>query len=230
MQEEFWHKKWNDNQIGFHQEKINSRLQKLWQELELQHHSKILVPLCGKSLDMIWLADQGHEVMGIELSEVACKDFFTENHLAYTVSTKGNFTIYRYENISLWAGNIFDLSTEDVSEVQGVYDRAALVALPKEMRQQYAHHLIGILPLVSKLMLISMEYDESKMKGPPFSVTQGEVEKLFLESYLIEILSHSSGPDIVGNLKQRGLDTLDEKVYRLASRFNHCSPSCQLAK
>ena len=215
MESEFWHRKWQENQLGFHQEKINSRLIKFWPALELPSQSRVLVPLCGKSEDMLWLLENGHKVFGIELSEIACEDFFTQHEISHTVKTENGFRKYCGESIELWAGDFFKLTAADVAEVAAVYDRAALIALPVEMRRQYATHMATIMQPGSSMLLITMEYDQQKMKGPPFSVSNAEVEELYREQFAITVLNQSSGPDIVGNLKQRGLETLAETVFRL---------------
>ena len=215
METEFWHQRWQDNQIGFHQEKINSRLIRLWPDLGLRAGDLVFVPLCGKSLDMLWLAQQGYRVFGVELSEIACEAFFRDNQLDYSVSEQGPFTVYTGDAIALWAGDFFALTEKDMHSVAATYDRAALVALPEAMREEYCRHLARILPQGSPTLLISMEYDQQKMKGPPFSVVEDEITRNLSGNFSVEKLSQSSGPDIVGNLARRGLDTLTEKIFKL---------------
>ena len=224
MEPEFWQQRWSENKIGFHQQKINSRLRKLWPGLGVPRGAEVFVPLCGKSLDMLWLAEQGYRVLGIELSAAACESFFVENGIAYRAEVRGPFTGYIGEAITLYAGDFFDLSANDLSAVRGVYDRAALIALPESMRPGYARHMTDILPSGCRGLLIGMTYDERKMQGPPFSVGEAEVRELFEPGFSVDLISESSGPDIVGNLRDRGLDTLDEKVYRLArlDQLNSC--------
>jgi thiopurine S-methyltransferase len=215
MDPEFWQQRWQQNQIGFHQQKINSRLKKLWPGLGIATGSRVLVPLCGKSLDMLWLWQAGYRVLGVELSAAACEAFFRENDLPFEHSADGIFERFAMQGIELLAGDFFALSPADTVGITSAYDRAALVALPADMRPAYAAHLAALLPEGCTMLLIGMGYDESRMQGPPFSVQEDEVRNLFSPSFGIEIISTSSGPDIVGNLKQRGLDTLEEKVYRL---------------
>ena len=216
MEPEFWHQRWSENRIGFHQQKINSRLRKFWPCLGVPRGADVFVPLCGKSLDMLWLAEQGYRVLGIELSASACESFFVENGMAYKVEARGPFTGFAGESITLFAGDFFDLSAEDLSSVRGIYDRAALIALPESMRPGYAGHMADILPSDCQGLLISIAYDERKMQGPPFSIGEEEVRELFEPGFSVDLISESTGPEIVGNLRERGLDTLDEKVYRLA--------------
>ena len=218
MDTNFWLKKWQDNQLGFHQQKVNSRLQRFWESMVTGHES-VFVPLCGKSKDMAWLAQQGHAVLGIELSAIACRDFFVENDRSFEVIEKeangGPFTRFKDDQIELLQGDFFALTPEDLKDVRYIYDRASLVALPGQMRAQFSEHLARITKPQDRMLLITMEYDPSKMKGPPFSVSEEEVYRLFNGPFDIEIVSESSGPEIVGNLAERGLDTLTEKVYVL---------------
>lgn len=216
MGEVDWLERWQDNRIGFHQENINSRLIHFWPELRLAAGSSVFVPLCGKTRDMIWLRDQNLHILGSELSELACTDFFNENKIDFSTSSLGNLQQFSGEKITLIQGDFFDISSEMLTTVSGVFDRAALIALPAETRVQYASHLARILPVSVKILLISMEYDQNKMSGPPFSVSEKEIRSLFQTQFDVEVISQSSGPDIVGNLKERGLDTLDEKVYLLS--------------
>lgn len=210
----FWHSKWESDQLGFHQEKINSRLKKYWPELTVAKGTRVFVPLCGKSLDMLWLAES-HPVLGVELSEIAARDFFHENGLAADVCDKPPFVRHSGDNIELLCGDFFDLTAETLKDVGGVFDRASLIALPTDLRRRYADHLGAILPTGCRMLLITMIYDEQKMNGPPFSVPAEEVDNLFSNAFTIQQIAESSGPDIVGNLRERGLDTLTEQVFVL---------------
>ncbi len=221
MDHDFWHQRWAAGRLGFHQQKINSRLRKFWTAAAPVKGEKVLVPLCGKSLDMLWLAGEGHPVVGVEVSDVACRDFFIENELQYQCTCEDGAPFVRYTGggggggggIELWCGDFFDLKPADLLDVHVVYDRASLIALPDGMRAAYAAHLAALLQPGARVFLISMDYDENKMKGPPFSVPEDEVRGLFADEFSVDIITQSSGPDIVGHLAARGLDTLNEKVY-----------------
>ena len=215
MEASFWHQRWSENQIGFHQENVNSRLIRLWPELDITPGAGVFVPLCGKSTDMLWLAEQGYRVLGVELSEPACEAFFQENGLSCRTERRGAFIEFTGDNVRLLAGDFFSLTRADLEEVMAFYDRAALVALPESMRPDYARHMGEILRPGSRGLCISMSYDESRMNGPPFSVTEEEVRRLFAPLFDVDTLARSSGPEIVGNLRERGLDTLDEAVFRM---------------
>ncbi|CAI8793705.1 Thiopurine S-methyltransferase [Pseudomonas chlororaphis] len=218
MQPEFWHKRWEQNQIGFHLSEVNPYLQRYWPQLELAPGSRVLVPLCGKSLDLSWLASQGHQVLGIELSEKAIQDFFSEQQLQPQVSLRSGFKVYEYGPIQLWCGDFFALRATDVADCQALYDRAALIALPPEMRERYVAHLQSILPQGCQGLLITLDYDQVLMAGPPFAVLDDEVKALLGKRWQLRVEEER---DILGEswkFLQGGVTRLEERVYRLLAR------------
>ncbi|KJK19466.1 thiopurine S-methyltransferase [Pseudomonas sp. 2(2015)] len=214
MQAEFWHKRWADNQIGFHQRQVNGDLQQYWPSLGLAPGSKVLVPLCGKSLDLAWLAGQGHQVLGIELSQRAVEDFFNEQRLTPEVGQRGAFKTYRSGNLQLWCGDFFALSAEDIADCTALYDRAAVIALPPALRQRYAALLSGYLASGCRGLLITMDYDQALLPGPPFAVVDAQVRQLFADWQPHELEARdilAESPKFV----QAGVPMLFERVYRL---------------
>ncbi|MDG6773710.1 thiopurine S-methyltransferase [Thiomicrorhabdus sp. ZW0627] len=179
MQADFWHDMWESGVVGFHQTEINAFLQGFWQKLELTGDETVLVPLCGKSLDMLWLKQQGHKVLGIELSQKALDEFISENHIDAQPVQQDKFCAYGFDAMTLLCGDFFHLTADDCCEVKAVYDRAAIVALPEAMRRQYVEHLKMILPKGTQFLMVTMEYDQSQLQGPPFSVPETEVRELF---------------------------------------------------
>lgn len=218
MHEQFWHDRWQQNQIGFHQNEINSHLQAFWGQLAVPAGSRIFVPLCGKSRDLLWLRSQGYGVTGVELSPVAVHDFFAENGLEPIVTQHGRFERWETDGLVILQGNFFDLSAAELADCAGVFDRASLIALPAEMRSRYAQHFTAILPPQVQTLLVTMEYDQQEMNGPPFAVLEQEVAELYYGNFSIErllvldILAEEPG------FRQRGLSWLTEKVYRLTPR------------
>ena len=218
MQPEFWHKRWQSNQIGFHLPEVNPYLQRFWPQLALEEGARVLVPLCGKSLDLMWLAHQGHEVLGIELSEKAVEDFFSEHHFDPYVSEQGPFKVYRAGSIELWCGDFFELTAGDVADCIALYDRAALIALPPAMRELYAAHLNRILPKEALGLVITLDYDQTQKDGPPFAVLDDEVQRLFGASWSLKILEDQ---DVLGEswkFIESGVTRLEERVYRVSAR------------
>lgn len=218
MDQEFWHARWSNNEIGFHLEKVNPYLVQYWATLGLPAGSRVLVPLCGKSLDLCWLAEQGHAVLGIELSTQAVEAFFAEQGLPFTCEQQGKFLCYRSGMLEIRCGDFFALAAADVADCAGLYDRAALIALPEPMREQYVAHLGSLLPAGAMGLLIALDYPQAEMNGPPFSVTAAQVYKSFALDWQVEpVLQADVLPDNP-RFAARGLTALHEAVYRLNRR------------
>ena len=219
MEAAYWQKAWSENRIGFHQKNVNKRLIKYWPRLDLKTPSQVFVPLCGKSTDLLWLHEQGHSVLGVELSAKAATAFYVDNNLQYSVTETTDFTIFtglnEAEGLDIWAGDFFNLTRAHVADCTAYYDRAAMIALPDDLRAGYAAHLGHIMKAGTSALLLAISYDQSKMKGPPHSVSDENVRKLLGEAFDICELEHYSGAQRLGNLAQRGLETLDERVYLL---------------
>ncbi|MFL5785006.1 MAG: thiopurine S-methyltransferase [Bacteriovoracaceae bacterium] len=207
MDKEFWEHAWEEGRTGFHQSKFNDKLLTYFPELLSQENQKVLVPLCGKSKDMLWLAQKGLEVRGIELYEDAVKAFFTENKLpSPEVCRDNDFVTYSQGKIRISSGDFFKF--HETATYDLIYDRAALVALPPEMRKDYVTVLRRALKPNGKYLLLTYEYDESELQGPPFSIPEGEVRKLYENNFSIKKLEsqrpnqESARFDPVTSLKQ----------------------------
>lgn len=211
----FWHERWEKNQLGFHQSEVNGLLAKHWPELDLEPGATVFVPLCGKSLDMHWLHERGHPVVGVELSPIAIRDFFAEAGIEATRETVGALELSRAPGFELYAGDLFDLDEARLGSVRACYDRGSLVALPPDIRKRYAEHLIRILPRRVTILMISVEYDQSRMSGPPHSVPPAEVEALFGSAFEVETLWQSEWLEAGPRFQERGLDVSREVVLRL---------------
>lgn len=215
MQREFWLERWQRNEIGFHQQTFNAHLQEYWKYLDIPPQGAVFVPLCGKSRDMLWLRAQGHPVVGVEISELALRDFFAENQLRPQHLHRPPFDIWQADGMQLLCGDFFQLAAADLGAIAAVYDRASLIALPPDLRRRYAEKLIGLLPAQVEMLLVTMEYPPGPMQGPPFSVTGEEVRGLYARHYRIEPLYTQ---DILAEnprFRERGLTSLVEQVYRL---------------
>lgn len=188
MKHEFWHDKWQSNNIGFHLSSPNPLLIKHIQSLNLQPQARIFIPLCGKSLDIHWLLEQGFHVTGIDLSPIAIEELISELKLEFTVSQVGDLTHYHHQNIDLYVGDFFELNIDHISKIDATYDRAALVALPEHMRETYTQNLVQLTQNAPQL-LISFEYDQDLLAGPPFSVPEQELRKYYASRYQIKQLA-----------------------------------------
>ena len=215
MDPDFWHDRWQTSQTGFHQQEINTYLARYWPELGLTQGSRVLVPLCGKSLDMLWLREQGYSVTGIEISDIAVSAFFRENGINPAVTKEHFGTRCEHDGIELVCGDFFSLTPDDMGEIDAFYDRASLIALTSEQRPDYVAQLLRLLPTGTPGLLITLDYNQLEMNGPPFAVPEHEVHRLFDESCMVEhLLRHDA---LAENLKfrEKGLTALAEHTYRL---------------
>ncbi len=187
METSFWLERWEKNQIGFHGRVPNPLLVRFFDALALPPGSRVFVPLCGKSLDIHWLLAQGQRVVGAELSEKAIVQLFEELGVAPTIEPLGELLHYHAEDIDIFVGDMFAISAEMLGDVDAIYDRAALVALPPEMRKRYTARLMQITQHAPQLLL-TFEYDQSQRAGPPFSVRAEEVASHYAEAYDVELL------------------------------------------
>lgn len=191
MHHDFWHQRWQSNQIGFHLPNVNPLLVTHLPQLAIpQIHGvkpRLLLPLCGKTMDIAWCISQGFDVVGIELSAIAVEALFEQLKLVPTLKNTIDYKIYSSNNITIFQGDFFAISASMIGKVDAVYDRAALVALPHEMRHDYANHLITISACAPQL-LISFEYDQSCLSGPPFCVSNEEIDSLYASVYRPETL------------------------------------------
>lgn len=215
MKKEFWLERWERAETGFHEGVVNAYLMQYWPELHLARDSKVFVPLCGKSVDMQWLMQQGHPVVGVELSEIAVQAFFGENGYTTAIFAREKFRQYEANNIRILCGNFFDLSRDDLAGVSAVYDRASMIALPPEMRLGYVQHLLNILPPKTQILLITFDYPQAEMPGPPFALGAAEVETLFSEKADIKLLGQFDMLAHNPRFQQRGLTRLQEYIYLL---------------
>lgn len=218
MDPEFWHQRWAEGRIGFHQAQVNALLEQHWPALGLPPGSSVLVPLAGKSLDMAWLAGRGHRVLGVELSDAACAAFFEENGLVPRLDRLGRFVRRSAGGITLLAGDVFDLADADLGAVDAAYDRAALIALPPSLRRRYADELYGRLPSGSQVLLVTLEYPPAEKDGPPFSVDGDEVAALFARDWHVELLERRDILHREPGFRAEGVTALHTSAWRLRRR------------
>ena len=211
MDANFWHQRWGKNEIGWHETKVNPLLVQHFNELGLEKGSRIFIPLCGRTLDISWLHAQGYRIAGAELSKVAIEQVFTELGVQPNVSARGEGEQWSANHIDIFVGDIFALSAETLGHVDGIYDRAALVAFPEDMRNRYVRHLIEITEKAPQL-LICYEYDQRCIEGPPFSIPDQEVKRQYASAYQLKLLSST---EVSGGLK--GKCPANEKAWLLSN-------------
>jgi len=218
MDKNFWHRRWQKNEIGFHMTDPHHFLQQFFPLLQTQPTDSVFVPLCGKSPDLVWLREEGLKVVGIELSRTAIVAFFNENDLPGHWTDEAVLPFCSAEGYKLYCGDFFDLTATEVSGINAYYDRGALVALPPEMRVRYVAHMAALMPPGGRVLLISYSYNQSETKGPPFSVPQQELEILFSESFRVEILSEEDVLRSHQGLAARGVTKLMEYAVLLTRK------------
>jgi thiopurine S-methyltransferase len=207
-----WESRWQEGRIGFHLPEVNSYLLRYFDKLLTQDTESVFVPLCGKTLDLRWLARRTKKVVGIELVHKAVQDFFKENKLTHSIQKSGKLNLFSNDNIDLFQGDFFDLNKAQTSLFEAIYDRASIVAFDRSERQRYVNHLMSFLKPGGRILLITLEYDQNKMTGPPFSVPTDEIEWLYAPYGILELLETSDIFD--ERFRKNGLDGMLERVFQ----------------
>ncbi|MET0889235.1 MAG: thiopurine S-methyltransferase [Stenotrophomonas maltophilia] len=218
MNPDFWHDRWREGRIGFHQETETPWLPKLWPTLAVPEGSRVFVPLAGKSLDMLWLRAKGHRVLGVELSRLAVEQFFAEHGLTPTIRESRHGTHYVHDGIELICGDAFALDAGALADCDAVFDRAALIALPPELRLRYVGELYSRLPSGCRGMLVTLEYPQEQKAGPPFSVDEAEVRALYQRDWTVSLLERADILAMQPGFIEEGVTSLATAAYRLDRR------------
>lgn len=215
MQDKDWLSRWQKNQIGFHDSEVNSHLTQYLPNYGLKPGNTVFLPLCGKSSDIAWLAQQGFQIIGVELSRIAIEAFFAEQEISFQLSESERFVARKNQNICLLEGNFFDVRQDNLGDCKLVYDRAALIALDQADRQRYVDWMLSIIGENADMMLITLDYNQSQMNGPPFAVSEVEVRQLYEQTFKIEILKQTEIVDESTRWREKGLSSLVETVFEL---------------
>ena len=215
MDAKFWLQRWRDGQIGFHRDTVMPSLEEHWPSLELPVGSLVFVPLAGKSKDMLWLTSRGFRVLGVELSPLAVEQFFEETRLEPVIHESPAGRHFVAGNIELICGDVFAIEANLLSACAAVYDRAALIALPAHMRRRYAAHLTQALPAQCRMLLITVDYAQEAMEGPPFSVTNEEVLSLYADDWQVVLLERADILASEPRYVSRGLTEMHSSVFQL---------------
>ncbi|GGF55964.1 thiopurine S-methyltransferase [Terasakiella brassicae] len=212
MEHHFWQDKWDNNKLGFHEGRPNELLTNYFHTLHLSPNQSVFLPLCGKTRDIAWLLGHGYRVVGAELIESAIIQLFEELEITPTRTDQGDLIHYSASNIDIFVGDIFHLKAEQIAPIDAVYDRAALVALPESMRRQYTKHLMTLTHCAPQL-LITYEYDQDLVQGPPFSIHPEEVHHHYDAFYTFELLDRI---DVDGGV--HGKHKAQESIWRLEKK------------
>jgi len=206
-----WESRWQENRIGFHLKEVNPYLIRFSDQLLHQNPDSVFVPLCGKTLDLNWLTTKTKKVIGIELVSKAVHDFFVENNIDYLIQQDRTLQKFSSNSIDIYLGNFFDLNPEQTSSFKAIYDRASIVAIEKPERREYVDHLISFLDPAGRILLITLEYDQNQMEGPPYSVPAEEIGSLFAPMGSLKLLETC---DILDDrFRNKGLTRLLEHVF-----------------
>jgi thiopurine S-methyltransferase len=215
---ELWQQCWRDRDTDFHQTSVNHHLIRFWPGLDLPRGARIFVPLCGKSLDLLWLASQGHPVVGVELSPLAIRAFFKESRIQPSRRKDGRFTRWQGGDIEILCGDFFDLSADDLGPIAAVFDRAALTALPEDLRVAYLRQLRRIVPAACQIMLLTTEEPEDgENREQPFAIAE-EISSLYGLSFDIELSDVASFFENDPDPAITELLRVEQKVYRLTPK------------
>lgn len=213
MEPAFWQERWARGETGFHLPRPHPKLQRHWPVFCTDTQACVFVPLCGKTLDIDWLLARGHRVIGAELNAPAVAELFARLNRVPEIIRTSAFEIHRAGALTVFVGDVFALSAADLSDVHCIYDRAALIALPPEMRRAYAALMNRLLPQAPQL-LITLEYPQTQMSGPPFSVLPDELQQLYADRTIRLLERH----DILAHeprFAARGVTALHETVWEL---------------
>ena len=213
MHHDFWHERWQTGQVGFHQSAVHPFLERWWPGLGVPAGTSVYVPLCGKSLDMAWLAARGHRVVGSELSAIAIRDFFAERGLEPESGVQDGFRRHAAGPFELLEGDALELGPAILGPVGAAYDRAALVALPPDLRSRYAASLARLLPAGARVLLVAFEYPQEMKGGPPFSVEAAEVRALFEPAFAVEEVERLDILAASPKFAELGIPSLHETAF-----------------
>ena len=214
MEPSFWIDRWNEGQIGFHMDRVNPALIRHWPALDHAGKGPVLVPLCGKSQDLLYFKNLGHPVTGIELSPLAVEAFWNESGILAKLTQTETHRHFEAEGIRIIEGDFFTTRPDQIEAPAWVYDRAALIAMPPSLRDRYCQHLV-FLARGASILLVTLDYDPTEKEGPPFPVTPQEIETRFAESHSVRLLESRDVLDENLPFKQRGVSTLTEHVFLL---------------
>ena len=215
----FWLERWSRGETGFHQQHVNPFLGYYYGELgppaEKRSELRVFVPLCGKSKDLWWLQQNGYDSVGVECSELAVQQFFAEQQLSYSKRQMNQHVSYKSDRLDILLGDFFTLQADDIGQITDIFDRASLIALPIELRGEYVNKITDLQKTGTRTLLVTLTYPQNEMDGPPFSVSEEEVNELYSDNFRIEKLAAKEILEDEPRFKRRGLTTLTETAYKL---------------
>ncbi len=215
MDTSYWLERWSAGKIGFHADFVNSQLKEIWPFFSIRNACSVFVPFCGKSLDMVWLREQGHKIIGVEVSELACRQFFEEQNLNPEISENGPFKIFDKDGYRLYCGDLYEMTPDMFPSELAIFDRAALIALPPADQQQYVNKISELAPPGTTMLLITLRYAQNAMEGPPFSLKPENIRALYSGTFNIQPLKSVNRIEELQKFKEQGLKEIWEDSYKL---------------
>jgi thiopurine S-methyltransferase len=212
-----WHKYWEENRIAFHEGQVNPYLKRFLPIYNLQPGDTVFMPLCGKAVDIFWLTQQGFNVIGVELSEIAVRSFFEESELEFSHQQYNRFNLFRSDKISLFQGNYMHLESSDIAACKLVYDRASIIAIESFNRSSYVQKMLEIIPARTPMLMVTLDYDQQVMSGPPYAVSSEEIRQLFAPDYETILLHSSEQIEERPRWRENGLSSLIESALSLSA-------------
>jgi thiopurine S-methyltransferase len=226
---QFWLDAWQQGSIPFHKNEVHPDLLALWPTRSIKPKSTVLIPLCGKSLDMLWFVQQGYQVIGIELSEQAVLQFFKEQSLDFSTDSSHGVRCYNTDSLSIWVSDIFDFTSSLIPQVDVIYDRAALVALPHKLRILYVDLCIQWLKPQGSIFLNTLSYEPKESLGPPYSVSSAEVAGLYNAPFLTCLRTGKKERSFNSSSHGDYLVVVDESVWWITKNGTKIAGSCKLS-
>lgn len=219
MDKPFWIKRWENGEIGFHLPVSNPLLEKHFSHCSLTSDTQIIVPLCGKSLDLLWLAQLGnHTIHGIEICQIAVNDFFSENKLKFDSKNEANFQVHTSSNINISCGDFFQFKLTAAHAPVVIYDRASMVALPLHLRKKYHQKLHDLTKLGDQIFLCTFVYPQERLSGPPFSVSNDEIDEHYSQHFDIQKIYTGDVSPLSPKFIKNGVEQVSENVLLLTRK------------
>lgn len=216
MEISYWQSRWKNGKTGWHMDYVYPPLVRLWPQLSIESGAHVLVPLCGKNLDIHWLIDQGCSVTGVDISQEALEHIIKKHPEPFTEDSSHGFSIYRSKSLVLWRGDFMKLPAGEVPPIDLIYDTKAIIALPAKMRDNYTKKLLSLAHPKTQMLIQTLEYKQSEMNGPPFSVDEQELKHLLGNRFTLKCIHEQSKLEELQRFQQRGLSSyLNEKIYHL---------------
>ncbi|MCB0272149.1 MAG: hypothetical protein KDD46_03965 [Bdellovibrionales bacterium] len=214
---DYWKKRWLSGDIGWHQNEVHPLLVKYYDAYSLRNENHFFFPLCGKTLDVDWILQKGHQVTCVEISEIAIEEIAKRLHIHWQMRTENNFTVYQHDKLTIYKGDYFDCVNLDIPPIDVVFDRGAFVAIDPKKREKYANIYKKLHP--KKMFLVLYRYDLNASTSPPFAFEEGEIEKLLTSDFDIDKLEENEMLSQAPNMQNRQIYSFYQEVFYASKKI-----------